>query len=188
MSSSRKADVAIVGAGILGLAHAYAPRSADGRWWSSSAVRRAEGASVRNFGMIWPIGQRAGGAHQMAMRSREIWKKCSRRRVCRTFQPDRCTSSTMETRRRWRASSPSGARPGLYLQVVVAAGVRERSQAVSPEGLRGGIWSPAEMTVDPRVTLAKCRVPRREIRRSVPLRHGGAIDPVAGIEAGTETW
>src|SRR5579864_8160659 len=71
--SARKVDVAIVGAGIVGLAHAYLAAKAGRSVAVFERNPAATGASVRNFGMIWPIGQPAGPLRRMALRSREVW-------------------------------------------------------------------------------------------------------------------
>src|SRR5215475_562123 len=69
----KHADLAIVGAGILGLAHAYTAARRGLRVVVFERAHRAAGASVRNFGLLWPIGQPHGEMYQLALRSREIW-------------------------------------------------------------------------------------------------------------------
>lgn len=65
-------DLAVVGAGIVGLGAAFA---AVERGWRVVVVERATevaGASVRNFGHIG-VGAHAGAAREYAHRSRELW-------------------------------------------------------------------------------------------------------------------
>ena len=71
--SHPRADVAIVGAGILGLAHAYVAAKAGKSVVLFERSPRAAGASVRNFGMLWPIGQPAGTMLSLSLRSRALW-------------------------------------------------------------------------------------------------------------------
>src|SRR5262245_34495258 len=75
---SRCADVGVVGAGIVGLAHAYAAARRGYKVVLFERTNPAVGASIRNFGLIWPIGQPAGPLFQRALRSREIWRAISR--------------------------------------------------------------------------------------------------------------
>lgn len=70
----RTADVAIVGGGIVGLAHAYFALRRGLKVVLFERDQYAIGASVRNFGMIWPIGQEPGGGFERAMRSTVHWK------------------------------------------------------------------------------------------------------------------
>src|SRR5580692_3288040 len=67
-------DDAVVGAGILGLAHAYHLARLGRRVIVFERNAHAMGASVRNFGMLWPIGQPAGHLRNLALRSLEIWR------------------------------------------------------------------------------------------------------------------
>jgi FAD dependent oxidoreductase TIGR03364 len=66
-------DVAVVGAGIVGLAHALAAARRGKRVIVIDRDAHANGASIRNFGFITVTGQQAGACWQRAMRSRDIW-------------------------------------------------------------------------------------------------------------------
>jgi FAD dependent oxidoreductase TIGR03364 len=70
---SQHFDVAIVGAGIVGLAHALAAARAGLRVVVVDRDARANGASVRNFGFITVTGQEDGRVWRLARRSRDIW-------------------------------------------------------------------------------------------------------------------
>ena len=66
-------DLAVVGAGICGLAHALAGLR---RGLSVVVIDReaeAIGASVRNFGFVTVTGQQDGDCWRRAMRSRDVW-------------------------------------------------------------------------------------------------------------------
>lgn len=66
-------DCAIVGAGIVGLAHALAASRAGLRTIVIDREDRAIGASVRNFGFVTVTGQEAGDCWRRARRSRDVW-------------------------------------------------------------------------------------------------------------------
>lgn len=66
-------DVAIVGAGIVGLAHALFAARAGARVVVIDRDAAANGASIRNFGFVTVTGQEAGAVWRMARRSAEIW-------------------------------------------------------------------------------------------------------------------
>lgn len=68
-------SVIVIGAGIMGLATAKALAE---KKWEVTVIERstfAQGASIRNFGMIWPIGQPSGKLYERAMRTKAIWKE-----------------------------------------------------------------------------------------------------------------
>jgi FAD dependent oxidoreductase TIGR03364 len=66
-------DVAIVGAGICGLAQALAAARRGKRVIVVDRDAQANGASVRNFGFITVTGQQSGDGWRRARRSRDVW-------------------------------------------------------------------------------------------------------------------
>lgn len=66
-------DLAVVGAGICGLAHALAGARRGKRVIVIDRDAQANGASVRNFGFVTITGQQAGDCWRRAMRSRDVW-------------------------------------------------------------------------------------------------------------------
>ena len=66
-------DVAIVGAGIVGLAHALMAARRGKRTVVIERDSRAVGASIRNFGFVTVTGQQYPECWRRARRSAEIW-------------------------------------------------------------------------------------------------------------------
>jgi FAD dependent oxidoreductase TIGR03364 len=66
-------DVAVVGAGIVGLAHALAAARRGLNVVVIERNPRANGASIRNFGFITVTGQPRGEVWRLARRARDVW-------------------------------------------------------------------------------------------------------------------
>jgi len=185
----RRAKIAVIGGGILGLAHAY---TAARRGHSVTLFERghaATGASIRNFGMIWPIGQPPGEMHQMALRSREIWTEVlSSARL--SYLPTGSLhvayhDDEAEVLREFAAIAPPA---GYNCEWLDASGVLERSDAVQPRGLKGGVWSAAELTVDPRLVIRRLPSYLREL--GVAVKSGSAVTRIdlPRVETGAESF
>ena len=151
-----RAEIAIVGGGILGLAHAYAFAKRGRRVVLFERSPEARGASVRNFGMIWPIGQPAGEMHALALRSAEIWREALEAAHL-SYLP---TGSLHVAHRGDEAEvlrefAEIGPGAGYVCKWLGPEAVCSKSPAVLPTGLLGGLWSETEITVDPRRVLVE---------------------------------
>jgi D-hydroxyproline dehydrogenase subunit beta len=151
----RECDVAVVGAGILGLAHAYHLARRGLRVVVFERQPRAEGASVRNFGMLWPIGQPPGPLYDLARRSREIWLDVL---SASGLWHDACGSLHLayhddeaQVLREFVGLAGSTCSATLLTEAEIEA----RFPMVRSRGLRCGMWSPIEITVDPRQVIGQ---------------------------------
>jgi FAD dependent oxidoreductase TIGR03364 len=66
-------DLAVIGAGVVGLGHALAAARLGKRVVVIDRDDRANGASIRNFGFVTVTGQARGAPWRRASRSRDIW-------------------------------------------------------------------------------------------------------------------
>ena len=150
------ADVLIVGAGIVGMAHALAAAKQGKRVVVFERNPYCVGASIRNFGMVWPIGQPSGSLLDRALRSREIWLEaadgagfhvnpCGSLHLA--YRPDEMAVLEEFVTERQRVSSA--------VSLLTAEEVAQKSAAVSLQGLLGALWSDTEVIVDPREAIRK---------------------------------
>ena len=148
-------DDAIVGAGILGLAHAYQLARRGRRVVVCERRPRAEGASIRNFGMLWPIGQSAGSPYRLAMRSVRHWltvleQSCIwHERVGSLHLAYHDDESQVLTE---FLAMPEHRERGC--ERWDRTKVLQSAPWVNPQGLQHALWSPHEVCVDPRVVIA----------------------------------
>jgi FAD dependent oxidoreductase TIGR03364 len=144
-------DDVVVGAGILGLAHAYHLAKRGRRVGVFERSPKAMGASVRNFGMLWPIGQSPGRLHRLARRNLEIWLAVLRAaglwHECVGSLHLAYHEDEAEVLSEFVQDAPAN---GLDVEWLDASGVQARSPVVKPQGLLGGMWSASETCVDPR--------------------------------------
>lgn len=184
-----RADIAVVGGGILGLAHAFLFARRGKRVVLFERNLSAKGASVRNFGMIWPIGQPAGEMHRMALRSREIWLDAlDAARL--SFRPTGSlhVAHHPDEAEVLREFADIGPPAGYACSWLDAQGTCRRSEAVVKENLQGSLWSATELTVDPREVAANFGAYLDEM--GVHRRYGSAVKRIElpSIETSTERW
>ncbi len=153
---TRPLRVAIVGGGVVGLAHAWSALERGYRVTLFERGPRASGASVRNFGMIWPIGQPAGELHQIALRSRERWLRLAQ---AAGVWANPCGSIHLAHRadelavlREFHDRAPA---LGFDCTWLSPSEVHARSPGVQPQGLLGGLFSPTELCVRPRAVIPR---------------------------------
>jgi FAD dependent oxidoreductase TIGR03364 len=150
----RSADVVIVGAGIIGLAHAYMAAKSGGSVAVLERTLVSEGASVRNFGMLWPIGQTPGRMLTLALRSRQTWlellpeAKIAFRDTGSLHAA--CRSDEAAIGQEFAEIGPDYGYECKWLDWQTAVAL---SPALNPDTVLSALWSATETTVDPREVL-----------------------------------
>jgi FAD dependent oxidoreductase TIGR03364 len=172
-------DIAIVGAGVVGLAHALAAARQGLRVVVLDRDAQANGASIRNFGFVTVTGQEQGAVWRRALRSRDVWaeiagpagipieqtglvmiaRRPEARLVCEAF---------LET---------DMAEGCVWLDAVEA---RARIGAMSPDRLEGALTSSIDLRVESRTAIPALAA-WLENHHGVVLRRGVAV---RGIEGG----
>jgi FAD dependent oxidoreductase TIGR03364 len=151
----RRFDVAVVGAGIVGLSHAYHLARQGRCVLVLERQARAQGASIRNFGMLWPIGQPAGPLYTLARRSLEIWTDVLR---ASGLWHERTGSLHLayheDEAQVLREFAEDTRHEGRGCELLAPHDIAARFPAVHTQGLRLGLYSHVETCVDPREVIS----------------------------------
>jgi len=143
-------DVAIVGGGIVGLAHAWMAARRGLSVMIFERTQRAQAATVRNFGMVWPIGQPAGEAYDIALRSRDLWLQLDQAGV---LHADRCGALHLAHHEDELAVLEEFQSLGTHqCELLTPLKTLAKAPIANPKNLQGALFSPTELRVDPRTT------------------------------------
>ena len=141
----------VVGAGILGMATA---RALAINGFKVQVIERSQfsiGASIRNFGMLWPIGQPDGQLYNRAIRSREIWKEylnsssisfnsCGSLHLAYSYEE-------LDVVEELSTIFLDSGRP---VTLITPEQIGNRFDGINQTDLKGGLFSNDEVIIDPR--------------------------------------
>ncbi|MEO6289093.1 MAG: FAD-dependent oxidoreductase, partial [Ginsengibacter sp.] len=145
----------VIGAGIVGLATA---RALSLKGFEVTVIERsgkAVGASIRNFGMIWPIGQPDGMMYNRAIRSRNIWAEIADEAG---FWKDECGSMHLAYHQdEWQVLQELNEvfkSSGRSVSLKSPSEITQKIKGVNTENLMGALFSETELIIDPREGIA----------------------------------
>ena len=178
----------VIGAGIVGLATA---RALAVRGYQVKVIERNEkaiGASIRNFGMIWPIGQPDGELYERAMLSRQLWKEvCDSANI---WYDEAGSLHVAHNKDEWNVLQELAV---IYdhrkYKLLNAGDTIYKSTAIVEDGLSGSLFSPDELIVDPRQAIAKIPLWLTE-KYGVEFIYGKAATDICypSVYTGSEEW
>jgi len=146
-----KYDVCIVGAGIIGLAHAVIAVEKGLSVLIVEQEQQSYGASVRNFGLIWPIGQPPGELYERALKSRNKWVEMSEKAGLWAFQNG--SIHVAHKHDEFEVLNEYHSKFGNETRLLNAEEVMKISPHVNPNNLLGGLYSSTEVNVDPKKAI-----------------------------------
>jgi FAD dependent oxidoreductase TIGR03364 len=150
-----KKTAIVVGAGIVGLATAKALANKGYKVTVIEKTEKAVGASIRNFGMVWPIGQPDGQLYQLAKKSASVWKE-----VCDGMGMWYNQSGSLHVaycKEEWAVLNELFVQfelEGRPVDLMNPSQIALKYPHVKQHQLFGGLFSSDEMIVDPRIAVA----------------------------------
>lgn len=156
-------DLVVVGAGIVGLAHALAAARRGLRVAVLERDARASQASVRNFGFVTVSGQDGGVTRTRALRSREVWAEVAHEAGIEIHQRGAVIAARRPEAMAVLEEFAAGPM-GTGCELWTAATARDRLPRVDPR-IAGALSSPHELRVEAADALPK-------LARWLEERHG----------------
>lgn len=180
---SAVSDVVVVGAGIVGLAHALAAARRGLRVTVVERDHRCVGASIRNFGFVTVTGQPAGATWRRARASRDVWAEVAPQ-----------AGIAIEHRGLWVLAHRPEAAAVLqqFMDTEMAEGVvlhdAAEAAALAPslrcEGAVAALYSPHELRVESRQAIPRLAAWLAE-RHGVRFLFGEAVLEASGGQVRT---
>ncbi|MFN0114919.1 MAG: TIGR03364 family FAD-dependent oxidoreductase [Paracoccaceae bacterium] len=148
-------DLAVVGAGIVGLAHALAAARRGLRVVVIDRDAEAVGASVRNFGFVTVTGQQGGDCWRRAMRSRDVWMEVAPKAgIPVEHQGTLVPAQRPEAMAVLEAFAKT--QMGAECRLLTASELKAKHGAIlADRDWQGGLWSPHERRVESRHAIPK---------------------------------
>ncbi|UXS04131.1 TIGR03364 family FAD-dependent oxidoreductase [Agrobacterium tumefaciens] len=176
-------DLAVVGAGIVGLSVALAAVKKGKKVVVIERNAKAIGASIRNFGFITISGQKQGDHWARARRARDVWAEVAQEAGIEVLhrglvmpayrqEAEAVLDAFLETDM------------GSDCRRVSAAEALEHVPSIRAEGMRGALYSPHEIRVESREAIPKIAA-WLEARHGVTFHWNTAVNAVDGTTVST---
>jgi FAD dependent oxidoreductase TIGR03364 len=147
-------DLAVVGAGIVGLAMALAAARRGKKVVVIERNAKAIGASIRNFGFVTISGQKAGDHWGRARRARDIWAEVAPAAGIEVLHSG-LAMPAYRPEAEVVLEAFLGTPMGEDCRLLTPDEAMDRAPALRREGMRAALWSPHELRVESREAIPR---------------------------------
>ncbi|MBZ9848324.1 TIGR03364 family FAD-dependent oxidoreductase [Mesorhizobium sp. CA14] len=170
-------DLVVVGSGIIGLAHALAAARRGLRVVVVDRDQKANGASIRNFGLVVVTGQEPGPSRRLAERSREIWLQLANEAGIEILHRGKLIAAQRPEALALLENFKSGEHGGACKLLSAREAVAHQA-GLDEKAIIGGLYSPFELRVESREVLPRLASFLAE-KHGVAFRTGVSVTEVA---------